>query len=808
MTRKAIFFLILSGFAPLTGFPQGPVIEDSADETVRPFDTIFLKNGNKMVGLVDGDYDAPEINLLMSGGKTKVKVPRDDIAKIIRRQTPDELYVKKLKLLTGERDPAARAKKEFELGRWCKSPLPELDGAPPRPKNALRHFFTAVELSPSFTEAYPHLFSSLTQRSSEGGGDGATDLESEVKAALLAEKGGYSDPEVDYRLGRLLAEEMQLPEKAQAFLERVLQKERKNQGHLRQSRTLLTAIYRQLGAPEKAIAMYEAIITSPESSPANFEPYYELGRLHARSGKPDELKAARELFSKAQAIQPEYLPIQAELAALDYRQGDLLQAEKKLKALLAKEPENVPRAIDLALVRTRLGRLGPTEKVLNGFLAKAEGEDQARASLALAGLKADRNEGTAAAELCRKALEKAPDLIEAKVFLASQLILLAKIDEARKIAQDLLAGGSGNRWLFAGGCRILGEAELAEGHPDAAFAYFQRAAEVDAQDAPLLERLGVLLMRQGKLDLGYDYLKRARQLGGERPDTLNALAYYHYMRGELQESKKLLTQVVGLVKAPPKAQGQAKPVPVPPARAYALSGLDLIADIERLEVWTADLKGPDGPTLNGWEEVERFGIEVKRQDSKIVLAGKQANVADGVTLAMLDRPVDVSSFERLAMRARVDSGKVRLALRLEGVSSRGGASAGLIFYRDFDGTLRPQVKTTLGDWETVAPTENETLEGGKLVFKGTARWPEDKGTHLLEIRRAGARGTAQGAGAFDLYFDGDPVAKNVKVSGLGGRQYQVGFSGQTDAVGNDYSVSVESFRIYRERPVVRAKVVR
>jgi len=167
-----------------------------------------------------------------------------------------------------------------------------------------------------------------------------------------------------------------------------------------------------------------------------------------------------------------------------------------------------------------------------------------------------------------------------------------------------------NRWLFAGGSRILGEAELAEGHTDLALASFQRAAEVDARDAPLLERVGVLFLRQGKLDLAYPYLKRARERGGDRPDTLNALAYYHYTRGELQESKKLFTQVTGLVRAPEKVQGKVGPVP--PARAYALLGLDLISDIERLEVWTADLKGPDGPTLNGWEEDERFGIDIKR----------------------------------------------------------------------------------------------------------------------------------------------------------------------------------------------------
>ena len=53
--------------------------------------------------------------------------------------------------------------------------------------------------------------------------------------------------------------------------------------------------------------------------------------------------------------------------------------------------------------------------------------------------------------------------------------------------------------------------------------------------------------------------------------------------------------------------------------------------------------------------------------------------------------------------------------------------------------------------------------------------------------------------SFDLYFDGEPVAWNVKTGGLSADRYAVGFSGQTDAVGNEYSRTVESLKIYRER---------
>jgi hypothetical protein len=176
-------------------------------------------------------------------------------------------------------------------------------------------------------------------------------------------------------------------------------------------------------------------------------------------------------------------------------------------------------------------------------------------------------------------------------------------------------------------------------------------------------------------------------------------------------------------------------------------------------------------------------------------------------MALLERPIEGTTFERLAMSARVDSGKVRLALRLEGTTSRGGATAGVIFFRDLDGVLRSEVKTSQGDWQAVPVAAGDTPASGKLVNPETGRWPADGAFHVLEIRRSGKPGTKV-AGGFDLYFDGEPVAWNIKVAGLGSRHYYVGLSGQTDAIDNEYSVTVESFKVYRAKPEAKKNVRR
>jgi hypothetical protein len=402
----------------------------------------------------------------------------------------------------------------------------------------------------------------------------------------------------------------------------------------------------------------------------------------------------------------------------------------------------------------------------------------------------------------RKGLAVDPQSADAKVMLAFALLRTGQVDEARRIADDLVARGGGNPWLFATASRIRGNAELAEGRTEAALEQLERAAEIDQNDPLLLERTGLLRLRSERMLAGYELLLKALELGGERPGVLNGLAFYQYERGDGSKAVPYFQQVLKLVPKPRKPrEGPVPPTPVP--RLYASRGLELIEDLGRLEVWKADFDGPDSPTLGGWTEVERFGIEIARQSGQVVLSGRQSGEPDGVTSAMLEIPIEVRTFDRVALEARVDSGRARLGLRLEGRSSRTNATAGLVFYRDLDGLLRIQVMTTRGDWEPVDPVaeEEEDQSRGRLWFPGTSRWPDDSAFHTMEIRQArgdGRLSASRGYG-FDLYFDGEAIARNVRVSGLGGVHYEVGFSGQSDAIGNEYSITAKSFRVYRER---------
>lgn len=810
----------------LAGAPSaGGARAQSADDEIRPYDKVILtvSPNAPIIGTIEGDWDAQtslELVIRTTRGAT-MRIASEQIQDVVRRQTADDVYAKKARAAQAERDPARRAAAELALAIWSRSPLSALDGKAPRPSSALAHTLNAVRLSPELCQAYPHLISLLEERGSlEDSDEERVGLE--VEAALLAERGGCRDPELDYRLGIVLATSLRLPARARPLLERYLASAHPNLGQRRKARATLRDIYVEAGETEKAIAMYEALVggsgpgpgpgtgtgTGPGMAPAagigaeigSFEPLFELARLYARGLLPADRARARDLFVRAQAVQPDLVEIEQELAALDFRDGSLDAAEKRLKALVGGKGADPSPSIDLATVLIRRGRLTEAKALLDGLGASAAGIPAYH--VARGWLLESGGDVPGACGEYRQAVAADPGDLGASILLGHALVRAGRPDEAKSLAEGVIAGHPGNPWTFAAASRLRAEVEIRDGRQDAALEDLARSVEIEPGDVFLLERTGILSMRLGRTVAGSELLRRVREIDASRPATLNATAYHHYVRGELTDAARLFEEVLRLVPAS-KAAGEKAPPPPPPERIYALGGRDLIRDFERLEVWAAEFQGPDAPTLGGWREVERYGIEIARKGSLVVVAGKQSGDPDGVTSAMLERPTDAGTFDRVTLRGRIDSGRVRLGLRLEGRSARGAASAGLVLYRDLDGTLRIQIKSTRGDWEPVQPTTETSPERGRLVYSGTARWPEDGGFHTLEIRRTRGReesASAQRATGFDLLLDGEPIAWNVKVGGLGNVQYEVGFSGQTDALGSEYSMSLESFKIYRERP--------
>jgi tetratricopeptide (TPR) repeat protein len=810
---------VLAALAPGARAAAAPA---PGDEEIRPFDRILLANGRELEGIIASpDAELAERIEIRTVEGAQITVPRSDVQSIVPRQTSEQVYGKVRQRVRLVREPEARSRAELELALWCKTPRPELGGAQPMAGAAAEHLRNALAANPALHDAYPHMIAVLAEK-----GDpadlGEADIEEELRVALLAEAGGYEDPELDFRLGVLFARQLADPDLAVRHLEKVVASGHDNRGQTRRARSLLADLYRRAGTPEKAFSLYRAILVEPETDPVNFEPLLELALLEMQKGASG-FPAARALLLKAQAIQPEFSDILGHLGAMDYHEGNITGAEKHLRALLGRDQGSFEARLALSLVHARRGLYGQAEKELRALLGEAPPAERARIHLGLGSIAEARGQHDAALGQYREALSVEPGgpvSVEANLALGFLLARGGGGEEARRIAEELLKRYPDNLAIFAAGSRLLGEAALAGGQDGEAINHFEQAVEVEGRDPTQLEQAGILSLRAGRLDAGYELLSRVEKLGvEERPDTVNGLAYYYYQRGDRARAEELFRKVAS------RAVRDRRAAQETPQRAYARSGLDLLEDLESLEVWTADFAGPDGPTLNGWVETERFGVEISRKDGAIVLSGAQAKEPEGLTVVTLERPVEVRSFERIAATVGGLSGDVRVALRLEGHSAT-GASAGIVFYKDIDGLMRFQTKTTRGDWTHGEPTTAEAPKpagsGGteargtqtKLVYPGTTRWPDGGGSHVLEIRRSReGRSSVRAAGAstplrsrstssatrFDLLLDGAPVAENVDVTGLGGQTYEVGISGQTDAVEKSYTIVVEDFKVYRKR---------
>ena len=761
----------------------------TVDDEIRPHDVLQLTNGNTLIGIVETpDVEAANSIEFRTLRGAVVVVPKEKIASLVPRQSAEEIYDRKRRRLLGVREEVPRAKAELELGLWCRNPLPNLDGAAPAADKAIGHLYNAVRLSPSLTAAYPHLLAALAERPLETVDEKG--IEEEVELRLLAREGGFESSEFDYRLGMVFSTSPENHEEAVRLLELVWASDYDNAGHRAQTRDVLRRLYEAVGTPSKIEGLYRSSIVEPQEDPANFVPFFELGKLKFAEGTTAALAAAKEYFLKAQAVQPEFHEILGHLAAIEYAGGKYPEAIKLLDEFLKKDPGNLHAAVDKALVQVRLGLLPPAETVFRQVLAQASGVHRHGALLGLGNLSERKQDTAAAIRFYREAVSVKPDSIDARLLLGFALARSGAAAEADDIAEELLRQYPESVRVFSACAWLKGEAAVARGDLEAAHTQLLRALEAGEPSDVQIERTGLVLIKRQRLDAGYAMLAPLWVDSEDRLLTLNALAYYFYEQGEYTKAQELFTKVGTYA----KAAGETELL------KYSEYGREHIDDLARLERWNADLQIADNVDLRGWEEIEHYGISIEHRDNGIFFGGAQQGTPDGATIALLERPVDARSFERLRMTARLLSGEARVALRIE-TTTNSGASTGIVFYRDLDGTMRYQTKTSRIEWTVGAVTTETDPTKGKPVYTGKVRWEDASKPLMMEIRRSKARkGRRRSRVLFDLLLDGQFVARNISVSGLSSKQFRVGVSGQPAGLGTEYSMEVKAFSVYRARP--------
>ena len=270
-------------------------------------------------------------------------------------------------------------------------------------------------------------------------------------------------------------------------------------------------------------------------------------------------------------------------------------------------------------------------------------------------------------------------------------------------------------------------------------------------------------------------------------------------QGDLGQASQLFdASLAELAKSPKKGVAAEK---ARVSKEYATYARSMIRDLEVLEVWIDDFESSAGGQVDGWEEIELFGIDVLSKEAQVVMSGRQRKPADAETGIRLLRVYRSSDMERVSVRVRIDQGRVSPILRLGGPQGTRTSLAALEVFRDLDGKVKFRARDSRGQWfEPRISEEDDTPSGAlsadDLVYTGGVPWPQDGEFHTFEIRRSRRKGRSAKTNSFDVYFGEQPVALNVQVGGLS-TSYEFGVYARTDAIDNDYSVTVDDFKIFR-----------
>ncbi len=215
-----------------------------------------------------------------------------------------------------------------------------------------------------------------------------------------------------------------------------------------------------------------------EKLPKNPAPPYLSGVAHELLGKPEE---AREDFSQALQIKPDFLPASLALAKLDARSGNAEAAMRRYEAILAKDRKNLGALLGKAQLDAAAGRL-----------------DEAVSTL-------------------EKAHSAHPEALRPSLVLAGLYLKSAQADRAEDLLKGLLAQQGTKPQLL----EALVEVLEARGKPADALRYQEQRVALTPQDPEQLRRLALLQLRNGQAADAELTLAKALKLA---PDNLSLLA--------------------------------------------------------------------------------------------------------------------------------------------------------------------------------------------------------------------------------------------------------------------------------------------
>ncbi len=326
----------------------------------------------------------------------------------------------------------------------------------------------------------------------------------------------------------------------------------------------LGVVKERLGEASGAASAYKSAV----SVVSDYEPaIYSLGVLLARDGKASE---AESFLNGKIAKMPKSAAVTAALAEVKSIQGDSTEAQSLAKDALKKNPDYRPAMVTIARDHYRKRRLDlalyTLKAILDGFGDEnpARDKNNAEARLLRGLIYREQNNKAGALDDFKRAVELRPDLVEARVQLASYVLEAGNAFEAANLLEGALKYDKNHvlaRLNLGDAYRLLGKADQAKKE-------LEWVASKDSSLAQVHYNLGLLylfsdnipgIQPKASVDKAISELELYKKMkpkgkAGERDDTDELITRAKTKKALLEEAEKSKSKP-----AAPATGGAAKP---------------------------------------------------------------------------------------------------------------------------------------------------------------------------------------------------------------------------------------------------------
>lgn len=274
---------------------------------------------------------------------------------------------------------------------------------------------------------------------------------------------------------------------------------------------LVARVYQEQGYDELAISAWEQLLELP-GVPAGAPALHELGRLYAKSGRPND---ARQKYEQACAADSSYVPALRDLAELFRRAKRPENAARTWLRYAQVAPGDIEAHLGLAAAMNELGRRDEAAAAAKAALALDPAHAGARLTFVQAGLRAReaplRTQAAAMADSLLQVGNLEGWLLEDQLALAEWQSSTGHEHEARAtLARAALMDSTSSSVAFQQG--LL---ELKAGRAAEAATRFESAVALDPQSSSAYLNLGIARYQGGNPRAAIADFRRAVALNGE-----------------------------------------------------------------------------------------------------------------------------------------------------------------------------------------------------------------------------------------------------------------------------------------------------